>query len=214
MKRILYLITVLFFICSLVERVEGNGESIPVPTGATGTPSVYEVTQRNFYISSDGGYTWKLVKAEAATFDIAAVASGEAAGNFFAGSFTPGTYNKIKFECCATFRMRGYVAYGGTTYYTSTTASNGTASTTTFDPRNPPSDYGIASITVPKSATEQYSEGEFMPAEEKSINIVIKKGANSKINMDFDISKSLALYNFGGSYRLMPAPPSVTVSVE
>jgi len=213
MKRILYLITVLLFICSVVEGVEGNGQPTPV---ATGTPSVYEVTQRNFYISSDGGSTWKLVKAEARTFDIAAVASGEAAGNFFAGSFTPGTYNKIKFECCATFRMKGYVDYGGTTYYTSTTASNGTASITTsaFDPSNPPSDYGIASITTPKEEGE-YSEGEFMPAEEKSINIVIKKGANSKINMDFDISESLALYDFGGgSYRLMPAPPSVTVSVE
>ncbi len=211
MKRILYLITVLFFICSVVERVEGSDQPTPVETG---TPSVYEVTQRNFYISSDGGTTWKLVRAEAATFDIAAVASGEAAGNFFAGSFTPGTYNKVKFECCATFRMKGYVDYGGKTYYTSTTASNGTASTTSFDPSNPPSDYGIASITVPKSPTEQYSKGEFMPAEEKSINIVIKKGANSKINMDFDISESLALYNFGGSYQLMPAPPSVTVSVE
>jgi hypothetical protein len=50
---------------------------------ATGTPSVYKVTLNRFRIYD--GSTWKTVKEEDVTFDIAAVDAGAAVGNFFAG---------------------------------------------------------------------------------------------------------------------------------
>ncbi len=183
----------------------------PAPVD-TGTPSVYKVTVKKFRISSDGGTTWATIKDESVEFDIASADVGAAVGSFFAGTFQPGTYNMIEHTPGATFKIKGYIIDGVSTtdYYTSTTAANGTASTTSFDPDNPPSDYGEATITA-----YGYSEGDSLPAETQAVDIVIKKGANQKINIDFEVSNTLALYNTGPStYQLMPAQPSASISVE
>jgi len=184
----------------------------PPDPDATGTPTAYKVTLSRFRISSDGGTTWTTIKEEDVEFDIASADAGAAVGTFFASTFQPGTYDTIEHIHSATFKLQGYIidAVGGDDYYTSTTAANGTASTASFDVNNPPSDYGEATITI-----YGYSEGDSLPAETETVNIVIVKDATQKINIDFDVSNTLALYDIGlGSYQLMPAPPSVTISTE
>lgn len=187
--------------------------SVSVKAAVVGSsaPSIYEVTQRNFCVSTDGGTTWITVQAASRTFDIASVASGEAVGDFFNGEVIPGTYNRVKFEPGATFGMKGYVAFGGTTYYTSTTSASGTnfIATASFNLSTPPADYGKASIVIPG-----YSLGDFMAAQEEAKNIVIREGVSNKVNMDFDISNTLQLYDDFTPNRLLPAPPNVTVTIE
>ncbi len=184
----------------------------PPDPEATSTPLVYKVTLERFRISTDGGATWTTVIEADVEFDIASANAGAAVGNFFAGNFDPGTYDTIEHIPSATFNMQGYIidAVGTDDYYTSTTGANGTASTTSFDVNNPPSDYGEASIVI-----YGYNAGDSLPAVEEAVNIVIVKGATQKINMDFDVTNTLALYDMGGgSYQLMPAPPSVTITTE
>jgi hypothetical protein len=107
--------------------------------------------------------------------------------------------------------MQGYVlnAVGSTDYYTCSTGSNGTCSTDNFDPDNPPSDYSEAEITA-----HGYTKGEYFAPETKTVDIVVERGVNRKVNIDFDVSNTLAVYNIAGTYQLMPQPPTVTVSVE
>lgn len=179
---------------------------------ATSTPSVYKVTINRFRISSDGGTTWIILSDTPTEFDIASVNAGAAVGNFFGGSIAPGTYNMIERTISATFKMQGYMlnAVGATDYYTSTTAANGTNSTANFDPDNPPADYGEATITI-----FGYNQGDALPVEQESVNIAVQFGATKKVNIDFNVSNTLALYNMGGgTYRLMPAPPTVTATIE
>lgn len=179
---------------------------------ATGTPLIYKVTVNRFRISSDGGTTWTTVKDEAAEFDIASATAGAAVGNFFGGAVTPGTYNRVENRVSATFKMQGYIldAVGTTDYYTSTTAANGTSSTANFNVNNPPADYGEGSIVV-----QGYNAGDNLPVTQETVNIVVKSGQPNKVNIDFNVTNTLALYDVGGgTYRLMPAPPTVTVTPE
>lgn len=178
---------------------------------ATGTPLVYKVTVNRFRISSDGGATWTTVKDQAVQFDIASATAGAAVGNFFAGAIDPGTYNKIENRVLATFNMQGYIlnAVGTTDYYTSTTGTNGTSSTATFDVNSPPADYGEASITV-----YGYTAGDNLPVTQETVNMVVVRGQPKKVNIDFNVTNTLALYNVGGTYQLMPGQPTVTVTEE
>ncbi|MDP8230024.1 MAG: hypothetical protein P9L93_02855 [Candidatus Gorgyraea atricola] len=184
----------------------------PPDPEATGTPLVYKVTLERFRISTDTGATWTTVREADIEFDIASSSAGAAVGNFFAGSFQPGTYDTIEHTSSSTFNMQGYIidAVGTDDYYTSTTGANGTASTTSFDVNSPPSDYGEASIII-----YSYNAGDSLPAVEETVSIAIIKGATQKINIDFDVTNTLALYDVGGgSYQLMPAPPTVTITTE
>ena len=204
MKKVAILTLLLVFLC-------GHAYAQPAPT-ATGDPLVYKVTLNIFRISSDGGSTWTTVSNTPTEFDIASVTAGQAVGNLFGGSLTPGTYDRIEHTPSASFKMQGYIidAVGGTDYYTSTTGSNGTNSTANFDVNNPPSDYGEATIVV-----YSYSAGDSLPAVEETVNIVVKFGVSQKVNIDFDVSNTLALYDVGGgSYQLMPAPPTATITTE
>lgn len=207
MKREIIFIIILVLLFFLISSV--SFAQAPV---ATGTPSVYKVTLKRFRISSDNGATWTTVKEGTVEFDIASVDAGATVGNFFAGSIIPGTYNRIEHTISATFKMEGYIidAVGTTDYYTSTTAANGTNSMENFDINNPPADYGEASITV-----FGYNEGEDLPAGAEAVNIVVEKGVARKVNINFDVTNTLNLYNMGGGvFRLMPGEPTVTVSVE
>jgi hypothetical protein len=205
MKKILIL---LFILSSLFLSLVSFAQA-PV---ATGTPLIYKVTLNRFRISTDNGVTWTTIKDQAVEFDIASVTAGAAVGNFFAGAIDAGTYNALEHTVSATFKMQGYIidAIGGTDYYTSTTAANGTNSTANFDVNNPPPDYGEASITV-----EGFNAGDNLPVTTETVNIVIEPGINRKVNIDFDVTNTLGLYNIGGgAYQLMPVQPTVTVSTE
>ena len=201
-----------FILAILLSFISLSYAADPPDPDATGTPAVYKVTLERLRISSDGGTTWTTIKEEDVEFDIASEDAGAAVGNFFAGTFQPGTYDTIEHRHSATFTMQGFIidAVGNDDYYTSTTAANGTASTTNFDVNNPPADYGETAITI-----YNYNEGDSLPAETEAVSINIIKGATQKINIDFDVSDTLAIYDVGGgSYQLMPAPPTVTITVE
>ena len=179
---------------------------------AYSTPSVYKVTINRFRLSSDGGVTWITVSDSSTEFDIASVNAGAAVGNFFGGSIQPGTYNRYERTVSATFKMQGFMlnAVGVNDYYTSTTTANGTNFTANFDQNNPPADYGEATITI-----FGYNQGDSLPAEQEIVNIALQSGATKKVNIDFNVTNTLALYNIGGgAYQIMPAPPRVTVTVE
>jgi len=201
MKKVTSLILIFAFFL-LVKTAYGQ----PAPTD-TGTPLVYKVTLKKLRISQDGGTNWTTVREEDVEFDIASINVGAVVGNFFSGTLTPGTYDTIEHTSSASFRMQGYLidAVGGTDYYTSTTAGNGTNSTANFDANNPPSDYGEAKITV-------YDETEdaAMTPETSTVSIPIEEGVSKRVRISFDVTNTLALY----TNQLMPGPPTVTISVE
>ena len=179
---------------------------------AYSTPSVYKVTINRFRLSSDGGVTWITVSDSSTEFDIASVNAGAAVGNFFGGSIQAGTYDRYERTVSATFKMQGFMlnAVGVNDYYTSTTAANGTNFTANFDQNNPPADYGEATITI-----FGYNQGDSLPAEQEIVNIALQSGATKKVNIDFNVTNTLALYNIGGgAYQLMPVAPRVTVTIE
>jgi len=202
-KRILIVGLIIF----LLEGVNAYTQE-PTLLGQ-GTPSVYKVTLKKFRVYN--GTTWITLKEQDTTFDIASAQSaGQIVGNFFTGTIIPGTYSQVEITPSASFTMKGYVTCNGTTYYTSTTASNGTNSTADFDINNPPSDYGEAKITI-----YGYSEDDEMPPEQKNVNVVIKKGVTQTIKILFNVKNKLGLYEVGGGEkRLLPLPPIVTVNVQ
>ncbi len=176
----------------------------------TGTPDTFKVTVERFRVSSDSGTTWTTINDGSVEFDIASVNTNSAVANYSAGNIALGTYNSIEYTISATCRVQGYIldAVGATDYYTSTTESNGTNSTTSFDINNPPSDYGEAALTILGC-----SEGDSF-AVTHTVELIIEKGVNRKLNIDFDVADNLELYSGEGSYRLRPAAPTVTVSLE
>ena len=205
MKKIIFL-NIIFFLIFLSMDIYAQP---PSPT-ATGTPSIYWVTIKKFRVYD--GTNWITVKEEDVSFDIASATAGQAVGNFFSGSFTPGTYTMIEVTPSATFSMRGYIidAVGTTDYYTSTTGANGMNSTTSFNVNNPPSDYGEGGITV-----YGYTQGAALAANQENVNIVVERGVSKKVKVQFNVANTLALYDVGGgSYQLMPAQPTVTQTIE
>jgi hypothetical protein len=172
------------------------------------------VTIEKFRISSDGGSTWTTVSDEDVEFDIAAKNAGEVVGNFFAGAIAPGTYNRIEHTISQTFTMQGYVYYSTTnrTYYTDPNGTNGTSSVSgNVNDTSLMPGYGEADITVPG---EDGNPRTTPMVEEEAVNIVVEKGVTRKVNIDFDVTDTLALYDVAGTYQLMPQAPTVTVSVE
>lgn len=94
---------------------------------ATGTPTVYKVTVKKVEFSSDAGTTYITGKEADQEMDIASVNAGALAANYASGVVLPSaTYNRIRVTLSCTIRLRGSVAFGGQTYYTTGAAGTST----------------------------------------------------------------------------------------
>ncbi|MDD5019831.1 MAG: hypothetical protein PHS61_05370, partial [Candidatus Omnitrophica bacterium] len=119
----------------------------------------YYVSLVKLEVSKDNGATVVTVFDATREFDISSVSAGQTVGSWFSGiQLEAGTYNWIRRTTLMTFRMKGYVAAGATTYYTSSLSVDGTNvnHSSTFDPGSPPADYAEISVKVggPSGETE------------------------------------------------------------
>lgn len=207
-RKTLIIIIAIFFVLSFSGKVNSYFFKIV----NRNTPTTYKVKVRNLYVSSDGGQTWIKILDEPTEFNIAKEAKNLMSNNPVINSLPAGSYDKIKYSLCATFKMKGYVTYNRMTYYTSTVAENGTGVTEEFNLSNPPSDYGEADITL-----FGYIQGEYLEPQQENIEVMIDENSNRNIHISVDITNTLALYQTRAdpyTYQLMPGEPTITILLK
>ena len=167
---------------------------------AFGPATVYKVTVSNSKIcKADGSCT--TINQASSTIDIAAVDSGQVAGNFISGAtLSDGTYTSVKVTPSADFVISGSDTNGGITYYTTGTLTNGECVVTTNSALQAP-----CTITAPQAPGEQTNTF--------STPITIKNGvADHKIRVIFDVSQVIYYDSTNGG--IYPYRPSVTFSED
>lgn len=142
---------------------------------ATGTPTVYKVTVKKVEFSSDGGATFVTLKEADQQMDIASVNAGAVAANYASGASLPaGIYNRIRVTISCNMRLRGQVAFGVNTFYT--TAAGGTAA-------NDATQLAEGPFTIP---TPPCAGGSLTDTETVSFTVI--EGQGKTVDVIFDVT--------------------------
>lgn len=164
---------------------------------ATGTPTIYKVTVKKVEFSSDGGTTFITLREADQEMDIASVNAGAAAANYASGlSLTPASYNRVRVTISCTIKLRGSVAFAGTTYYT--TSAGGTSTSA--------GNLAEGSFTIPASAG--CSGGTLTSTETLSFTVI--QDQPKTVNVDFNVTGAIRL----DVVVLSPNTVSVTYSTQ
>ena len=167
-------------------------------------PTIYKVTIHKLELSSDSGSTWSVtLGTKTQEFDIASSSVNSAVGNYLAGtpSLAPNTtYNAVRVTVDETFKMKGEVSAGITSFYTTTGTNNESTKL---------SDLAEGSYTIDEcnnlpSGTNSVSGGQCL--DERVASLTTDGGGNMTFTVCFDVSEGLEL---DGS-DLKPGNPTIT----
>ncbi|MCX6550099.1 MAG: hypothetical protein NTY02_03655 [Acidobacteria bacterium] len=161
---------------------------------AFGVPTSFKVTVKNCQLSTDGGATWITIWTTGIEMNVASVARGQEVLRFVENLPVPsGTYNALRYTVDKTMKIVGSLAFGGSTYFTSTAPSDPTT--------GPAVEY---TFTHPAGDTTHTH----------AINITALEGGNAYARVNFNIEQGLALYAVGpGAYKIFPNPVTPTITV-
>lgn len=170
---------------------------------ATGPAAVYKVKVKKFELWN--GSQWiTAFDGESSTLDIAAVGSGQSAGNFMSGLMVPdGTYTQSRVTPHATFIIRGNDV--APTRYTLGTNGVNTGCNYT----------ATASLAAECTVTliAPNVPGVSAPLDFSATPIIVKDGVpDRKVRVSFDVSNAIS-YD-GGADEIFPAAPTVTMTVQ
>ena len=173
-----------------------------VVSAQTGEPDAYKVTVKKIELSTNSGSTWsKTLGTKTQEFDIAAASVNSAIGNYLTGtpSLTPNTtYNAVRVTISSTFKLKGELTSGVTTFVT--TAAGGTATSGSAAEGS----FTISECNNLPSGTNAVSGGECQ--DERTATLTTDGGGNMTFSVCFDVSEGLEL---DGS-DLKPGNPTST----
>jgi len=173
-----------------------------VVSAQTGEPDAYKVTVKKVELSTDSGSTWsKTLGTKTQEFDIAAASVNSAIGNYLTGTpaLAPNTtYNAVRVTISSTFKLKGELTSGVTTFVT--TAAGGTATSGSAAEGS----FTISECNNLPSGTNAVSGGECQ--DERTATLTTDGGGNMTFSVCFDVSAGLQL---DGS-DLKPGNPTIT----
>ena len=173
-----------------------------VVSAQTGEPDAYKVTVKKVELSTDSGSTWsKTLGTKTQEFDIAAASVNSAIGNYLTGTpaLTPNTtYNAVRVTISSTFKLKGELTSGVTTFVT--TAAGGTATSGSAAEGS----FTISECNNLPSGTNAVSGGQCL--DERVGSLTTDGGGNMTFTVCFDVSEGLEL---DGS-DLKPGNPTIT----
>ena len=168
----------------------------------TAEPSVYKATVKKIELSKDSGTTWsKTLGTKTQEFDIASASVNSAVGNYLSGvsALEPNTtYNAVRVTVSSTFKLKGELTSGVTTFVT--TAAGGTATSGSAAEGS----YTISECNNLPSGTNSVSGGQCL--DERVASLTTDGQGSMTFTVCFDISQGLEL---DGS-DLVPGNPTIT----
>jgi hypothetical protein len=207
MNRIVKTSVLLAALC--LGMVSVSASSMPAPRGeamvpslATGAPTVFKVTVTKVEIYN--GTSFVTLFTGSSQLDMVSAAGTSAFPGISALSLPAGTYTQLRITFGNTFTLKGSLASGGTTYYTTATTLS--------------SDSASQATTVAGSLAEGTIKNPLWGAlgdpVVQTINIgsvVVVTGTSYAPTVKFDVSTSLVLDNTGPVFYFTLAPVTVTV---
>jgi len=168
----------------------------------TAEPSVYKATVKKIELSKDSGTTWsKTLGTKTQEFDIASASVNSAVGNYLSGAsaLEPNTtYNAVRVTVSSTFKLKGELTSGVTTFVTTAAGGTGTSGSAAEG------SYTISQCNNLPSGTNAVSGGQCL--DERTASLKTDGQGNMTFTVCFDISAGLEL---DGS-DLVPGNPTIT----
>lgn len=111
--------------------------------------------------------------------------------------FGLGSYNEVRTTISCTFRIKGSVTFGGTTYYTTASGAASTSAAALAE----------AAVTIPSSSCPSG-----VLTDTSSVNVAVAAGQPTTINVVFDVTGSIRLDGAPLIPAISPGVPTVTVT--